>query len=100
MSGQHWLVVTEVEHESGFDDMFGESEVEHPPECVLDEEYGVYQCAIGFEQLNGGDLRWILNYSGTPVTKPGRYPIVHWHNVIRGFDYTEHDAGVAIGMEP
>lgn len=97
--GQHWLVVSKVDID-GSDNSFGidefdDYEIEHPEDCPRDEDGG-YVCSVGWQEYNGG-VRFSLRYSGTPVDKPGRYPIVSWNETYRGFDYVEHDGGLAIG---
>lgn len=98
MGEQHWLVVTTVDEPDAGPDPFGiaefaDYEILHP-DCPLDE-HGMYFCDVGFQESNGG-VRFSLRYSGTPVTEPGRYPIIAWHTTYRGFDYLEHDGGLAV----
>lgn len=93
----HKLIVRRV-GDSDWD--FEDYEIEHLPTCphyvVSDapEPYDIYQCDVGYEQANNGDVKWSLKYSGTPVTEPGEYWIAAWFETIRGFDYTEYDGGL------
>lgn len=77
-------------------------EIEHPDDCPTEQiDLGdgeiatEYRCAVGY-QVDAIGARWSLRYSGCPVDAPGRYPITTWHEVLRGFDYTEHDGGLCL----
>lgn len=104
MSGPaHLLIVRSVGEPYGplSTDEFEDWEIVHPPECptrqqwMHDIQWTAYECGVGY-QVESIGIRWSLHYSGTPVTKPGRYLIEAWHEVLRGFDWTEHDAGVVL----
>lgn len=94
---QHYLIVYGwIEEEEAWD-----WEIEHPDDCPTDELLiGVqdYVCAVGMEVSNGG-LEFTLNYSGTPIPGPGRFPISAWSDKITGFDYVEYDGGLALATE-
>jgi len=89
-----------------FDDGSLDYDLEHPPSCQqeADIRYGedspllTYTCGVAQAEDEAG-LAGALRYSGTPVTEPGTYRIQAWSRVIRGFDWTEHDASVGV-MDP
>jgi hypothetical protein len=72
---------------------FEDFEVIHPAECKYEDDH--YRCAVGWNIEQGG-ARWSLHYVGTPITTPGEYAIRAWAETYRGFDYTEHDGGIAL----
>lgn len=81
---------------------FADYYVEHGPDCPvvrygMDPETGWQEhgCAVDFHIQEGG-ARWLLKYSGCPITEPGIYMIEAWAETIHGFDYTEHDAGIGL----
>ena len=81
---------------------FEDYEIEHPPECktVHDDMLDCmrYECGVAYN-VEGAGARWSLKYTGTPVTEPGEYRIQAWSEVYRGFDYAEHDGGIALVSE-
>lgn len=54
-----------------------------------------YTCWIGQEIRENG-LRWMFKYAGTPIDKKGRYLFDFYTQIIRGYEWTEYDAGVAL----
>lgn len=91
----HKLIV----HEVGEDDEpfhindFEDYEIEHPAECEYVDTW--YRCGVA-NNVDSAGCRFSLHYSGTPVTEPGEYQIQAWAETYRGFDYTEHDGGLAL----
>jgi hypothetical protein len=80
-------------------------DVEHFDDCPTEKLFEhdgapcfAYRCGVG-AHLDELGCRWSLRYSGTPVDAPGRYLIEPWHEVMRGFDWTEHDAGLRLSDE-
>lgn len=107
----HVLVVRNVGEPYGdfSTDEFADYEVEHHADCPTEmvtgykgeEPYTIHNCGVGFEEREGGSLRWSLKYSGTPIENPGRYLIEPWFESYYVWDYGcyEHDGGVALVQE-
>ncbi len=98
---RHWLVI------EGWED--GEDHpiwsIEHE-DCPVDQHEGAkfeaYGCAVQWEVENVGidafglPLSIVASWPEGLPTKPGRYEVEHWHEVHRGFDWTEHDTGLRL----
>lgn len=93
----HKLIVHEVGELYGplSTEDFAHYDIEHPAECEYDPEAYRHNCGVGWEEAEGC-LRYSLQYTGTPINEPGEYWITAWSEVYRGFEYTEHDGGVAV----
>lgn len=103
-SDDHVLTVTAVrEPEGEFDDGELEYEIEHPESCPRElfgwagHEYEDWNCAVAGIIRDSG-LAFALKYSGTPVTKPGRYVIRAWFSRYTSMDFIgyEYDDGIGI----
>lgn len=83
-----------------------EYDIEHHDDCPTVARYDGsvvdYDCAVGYEVMCAG-----LDYAfpakpehanpyGEQLAVPGRYLIEFWTETHRGFDYTEHDAGLRL----
>lgn len=92
----HKLIVHEVGEPYGplSTEEFEEYEIEHPG-CKYNPDAERYDCGVAFNEQEGG-VRWSLHYVGTPVNEPGEYQIQAWAETYRGFEYTEHDGGIAV----
>ena len=101
----HYLVLTWAEEPgSGTFTEDLDWQISHPPTCepllvTITEAFEAleYQCAIQYEIDNVGvdafgwkDADRARCWSAVPAV----FPIEHYHEVIRGFDWVEHDAGI------
>lgn len=94
----HVLTVTGViPPAEQFDSGELEYTLEHLPTCPI-YDYTTkdsYICGVAHSEEDG--IAFSLDYSGTPITKPGRYLIKAWGRRIPHWEYgDEYDGGVMV----